>query len=177
MSVLESLLSTPDTQETTCVLISNTPIFHKAFCICRKHNLLQNLIKGESFIATCCHSLHHYCHLLTFVVPLVFIRFHSLSFVVTYYTIRCNSLSLLVTRCITRLSLYKKSHLINVSVKSIKKLCKPKEIFSNFFKKIWSCTMWSSLFLSFVKEQKIQKDQKLVFQKNRQKIQTCTNPL
>ena len=136
MSLLESLLNTPDTQETTCVLISNAPIFHKAFCIFRKRNLLQNLIKRESFIATCCHSLHHSCHLLTFVVTLVFIRFRSLSFVVIYYTIRCNSLSLLVTRCITRLSFYKKSHLIKVSVKSIKKLSKPKEIFSNFFKKI-----------------------------------------
>ena len=76
-----------------------------------------------SLAVTPCHSLSllvircsPYCHSLSLVVLLVVTRchslYHSLSFVVT----RCHSLSLLVqlfvTRCTTRLSFYKQSEKI-----------------------------------------------------------------
>lgn len=89
-SVLEFLISTSNSQENTSVLISNPQILHKASCIFKEHNVVQDLIRRESFLVICCHSLHHYCLSSSFV----FICCHSLPLVIPLVLTRCHCLSI-----------------------------------------------------------------------------------
>ena len=68
------------------------PLLSLAVTHCHSLPLFVTHFHSLSLVVIRCHSLYH---LLSLVVPLVFIRCHS-------FTTRCHSLSFVVTRCTTR---------------------------------------------------------------------------